>query len=159
MDVQSRSNAPAFVHETSTAARVQALRKALGLTQDKLADRARIRRTEINRVERGKNLATSHALREALARGFELELAHLDAYLSGAITVERAKGYSGETTLTATLRQSTLDRAVSALGPRVAPPTIEAARREQAKRERRGLVDMSETEWAWWMSEHQRRAG
>jgi DNA-binding XRE family transcriptional regulator len=79
------------IRDVPTAADlVKALRVRLGLTQDALAEKAEIRRTDVVRIEVGTNKVTSYALRQALAVGFGLSLDELVAYLSGKMTVEAA---------------------------------------------------------------------
>ena len=91
-----RTNPPRTFLHVRLGDRVRNLRKACGWTQEQLAKRADLRRTEINRIERGTNQASSHAMRQSLAKGFEISTIHLDLYLSGALQLKDARGYVGE---------------------------------------------------------------
>lgn len=68
--------------------------EALGKRSGK---RSGLRRTEINRIEKGVNKGSSHAVRQALAKGFEMTADHLDAFLDGDIELKDARGHVGET--------------------------------------------------------------
>jgi transcriptional regulator with XRE-family HTH domain len=74
--------------------RVKALRKALGLTQQALADRTggKISQQYLARIEGGQNKARSWLAREGLAQGFGLSVDDFDAYLSGALPLAEARG-------------------------------------------------------------------
>lgn len=63
------------------------LRKAKGWTQEELAHRAAVSRTDIVNLEKGRNRASSHAKRRALARGFDLTIETIDALLDGSLSV------------------------------------------------------------------------
>ena len=69
----------------TTAARVRALRKKLGVTQDQLADQCDITRVEVVLLEAGRNKATSYAMRAALAKGVDVPVEAIAAYLDGEI--------------------------------------------------------------------------
>lgn len=73
-----------------TGTRIKALRNALNWTQEKLAERAGIQRTEVTKLEGGGNKATSHEMHLAVARGFGLASSDLDLYLAGEMSVEAA---------------------------------------------------------------------
>jgi transcriptional regulator with XRE-family HTH domain len=69
--------------------RVRALRDALGLTQEKVAELSReLLRTEVVKIEKGQNQATSHRIREALSRAFGVRLDDMSAYLDARIDLD-----------------------------------------------------------------------
>jgi transcriptional regulator with XRE-family HTH domain len=70
--------------------RIKALRKALGLTQEALAERADLERVEISNLESGRNQATSVRILKGLARGFGLELQDASDLVDGVLDVETA---------------------------------------------------------------------
>lgn len=80
----------------TAAARVKALRDALGLSQEALADRAfadrpeEQRRVYLSKIETGANKASSYGVRAALAQGFGLSVDDMVAYLTGQLDVAEA---------------------------------------------------------------------
>ena len=70
--------------------RVRALRVALKLTQEQLADRSGLERVEISNLESGRNQATSTRILKGLARGFELSLQDMSDVIDGELTVDEA---------------------------------------------------------------------
>ena len=72
------------------AERVRELRKALGMTQEGLGERGGKDRVVITHIENGHNKASSMALRVALAKGFDLSIEDMNAYLDGEISVRQA---------------------------------------------------------------------
>lgn len=71
--------------------RVRDLREALQLSQAALAARTgALDQSYVARIEAGRNKATSFHVREALARGFGLELQTFVHYLDGTIDVHEA---------------------------------------------------------------------
>src|SRR5262245_57369043 len=98
MDLQARTLthvARAKLERGPIGRRGKALRATLGWTQQTLAERAGIERTEITRLETGGNLATSAALRASLARGFELHYQTMADYLDGAQNLADTRGRVG----------------------------------------------------------------
>ena len=69
--------------------RLKALRKACRLTQEGLARRSALHTSQIAKVERGWNKASSHAVRDGLALGLGVPPRTLDAYLAGKVTLDR----------------------------------------------------------------------
>lgn len=69
---------------------MRGLRNALGLTQEKLAERAGLERIEVVNVESGRNQATSIRILKGLAQGFGLSLEDAMAFIDGELTVEQA---------------------------------------------------------------------
>jgi transcriptional regulator with XRE-family HTH domain len=68
------------------------LRKRLGFTQKQLALRAQLPDDSyVARVETGANKLTSHNMRIAFARGFDLTVQQFDDFLTGAISVDEAE--------------------------------------------------------------------
>jgi transcriptional regulator with XRE-family HTH domain len=65
--------------------RVLALRRQLGLTQEKLAERAGLSRSEVVKLEGGGNKARSARIREALAMACDVTIDRMSAYLSGSV--------------------------------------------------------------------------
>jgi len=68
--------------------RVAALREAIGLSQGGLGERSgqgENGRTYVNRIENGKSQLNSRKQVSALARGFGLSVAQLEAYLEGRV--------------------------------------------------------------------------
>lgn len=70
------------------ATRVRSLREALGLSQERIAERGGLRRVEISKVEGGHNMATSYDMRRCLAAGFGLALEDLVELLDGETPIE-----------------------------------------------------------------------
>ncbi|MFO0605011.1 MAG: helix-turn-helix transcriptional regulator [Polyangiales bacterium] len=69
--------------------RVRALRHALKLSQSALATRTGgLDQSEVNKIEVGRNQASTHRVLAALARGFGLPLDDLVAYLDGALDLK-----------------------------------------------------------------------
>lgn len=84
-------------HDVSTKQRVRALRDALDLTQEQLAERSGglINQGTLAKVETGQNQLTGGKARSGLARAFGLSLDAFEAYLSGETdmaTVLRRRG-------------------------------------------------------------------
>jgi transcriptional regulator with XRE-family HTH domain len=77
----------ADVAELTTADRAKALREAIGLTQEKLAERSEgcLTRVEVNQIEAGRNKLTSWAARDGLARAADVPIEALSAYVDGEI--------------------------------------------------------------------------
>lgn len=69
---------------------IRGLRKALGMTQETLADRSALERVEISNLESGRNQATSVRIFRGLARGFGLDLQQAADLLDGVLSVEAA---------------------------------------------------------------------
>lgn len=69
---------------------VCALRRLHGLTQEALAIRSGLRRTEINDIENGRNLCTSVRIVGGLAAGFSLTMPQVDDLVKGSITPAQA---------------------------------------------------------------------
>lgn len=69
--------------------RLKALRKARRITQDELSTAAQLDRVAVVHIETGRNQASSYAVREALARGLNLPIERLAAYLDGKIQLEQ----------------------------------------------------------------------
>lgn len=67
---------------------VRTLRKALGWTQETLAQRAGFGRVEVLHLEHGRNHATSARVRDQLAAAFELDPKDLTAALNGEISAD-----------------------------------------------------------------------
>ena len=67
---------------------VKALRIALGLTQDQLAEAGGLTRVEVSHLETGKNKATSNRIRQLLARAAAVQVDDINAYLDGDIHLE-----------------------------------------------------------------------
>lgn len=70
--------------------RMRALRVALKLTQEQLADRGELERVEISNLESGRNQATSTRILKGLAKGFELSLQDMADVIDGALSVDEA---------------------------------------------------------------------
>jgi transcriptional regulator with XRE-family HTH domain len=70
--------------------RVRALREALGLTQQKLADGGGLSRDDVSRIETGRNKARSSRVRKGLATGFGLSLEAMFAFVEGELSVAAA---------------------------------------------------------------------
>jgi transcriptional regulator with XRE-family HTH domain len=73
-------------------ARLRALRKALGLTQQKVADNSNgvLEREDVARIEGGWNQAKKHETRMALAHGLGVPVESLDAVLDGREEPDKA---------------------------------------------------------------------
>lgn len=71
-----------------TAERVRALRKALGLTQEKLGSLVGLDRIEVLKVEKGKRKLTGHDVRVRFAQGIGVPTPVLDSYLGGDLAVD-----------------------------------------------------------------------
>lgn len=79
-------------HVTEIKDLVADLRKALGWTQEQVADRSggALTRIVVNKIETGRNKASSAAVRDGLATAFGLERSAMFDYLDGAIGLEEA---------------------------------------------------------------------
>lgn len=109
--------------------RVRALRKALGLTQETIAQRAGHGwiRSNVAKIENGHNRVTSHGVRVRLAQGFGLSERDLSAYIEGKLSLQDALGIAQDGVYTDTLpvlrdepsqAESVLDHAIgSAFDP------------------------------------------
>lgn len=76
----------------TTADRIKALREKLGLVQEDLVERTGgdLDRTEVSKIEKGKNKLTTYRMRDLLARGLGLSMEDLIAYISGTLSIEEA---------------------------------------------------------------------
>lgn len=75
----------------NSGARVRALRVALGHSQSALAALTGVLdQSYINKIESGRNKASTHHVRSALARAFRLSWEDLASYLEGGITLKAA---------------------------------------------------------------------
>lgn len=86
------------VQGVSFGARVLALRKAKGWTQDDLARRSGLTRAEICKIEKGWNKATSERVRDAIRRGFmedKMRAEIVELKDGGRVVVGRVKSGSG----------------------------------------------------------------
>ena len=68
--------------------RIRALRKALALSQDALAEQSGILRTNLSNIETGKDKFTSPETQEKLARALALSIADLLAFTHGELDIE-----------------------------------------------------------------------
>jgi len=73
---------------------VKGLRVALGLTQEQVAFAGGIDRTDISKVEMGRNKGSSNRIRRALATGLGLSRDDMDAFMAGDLPIEAAVGRS-----------------------------------------------------------------
>lgn len=71
-------------------ARLKALRKGLGLTQEEVAERSggTLDRLAMVRLETGRNQATKLSTREALGRGLGITLEEINALIADTVTVD-----------------------------------------------------------------------
>lgn len=69
---------------------VYALRRLHRLTQEALAERSGLRRTEIVDIENGRNLCTSARVTAALALGFGITTDEASAMIEGSLTPAQA---------------------------------------------------------------------
>lgn len=67
---------------------VRALRARLGLRQDQVAERGKIRREEVSIVEAGKNKVSTNRMLNGLALGFAVDPRALRAYLDGELSLD-----------------------------------------------------------------------
>lgn len=74
--------------EATSAARIRALRKRLGYTQVRFGERCGLPAATIAGFEGGHNRATSYAKRAALAKGAEVSVDRLAAYLDGQLALD-----------------------------------------------------------------------
>lgn len=72
---------------TQVAERVRELRVSLDISQEQLAERGGLLRTEVSKIEGGHNKATSFAMRQSLATGFGLSLEDVVELLEGETPV------------------------------------------------------------------------
>ena len=77
--------------------RVRALRKLIGKTQLDAALRGGFARSDLAKIETGRNKISSMRAREGLAKGFGLSLADLNDYLAGRMGVDEAASRGGWT--------------------------------------------------------------
>lgn len=66
---------------------VRALRQLLGISQEDFSKRSGLPRYELSRIETGRNAARSHRVREALSKGFGLDLDEVGKLLDGTLAV------------------------------------------------------------------------
>lgn len=77
------------VFHVATKDRVRAIREALGLTQEELAERTlRLERVEVQKIESGKNKATTDRVRAGLATAFGVTRDTVALYLDEAISFD-----------------------------------------------------------------------
>lgn len=72
--------------------RVRALRKLRDLTQQQVADAAKIPQGQYAKVEGGQNKLSTAALRAALAMAFEVDRDRFDAYVEGRLPLDALDG-------------------------------------------------------------------
>lgn len=80
-------------HVATVGERVRDLRKALGLTHEQCGD---IPRTEMSKIENGKNQLTTHDKRRQLASAFGLPREAFDAYIDGEADLQATLQRRGE---------------------------------------------------------------
>lgn len=68
--------------------RVRALRKRMGLSQEKLSELGGFPRHEVSKIENGERQMRSFPARQQLARAFSLSIDDLSAYLDGRLSLE-----------------------------------------------------------------------
>lgn len=83
-----------YMTETTAGERVRALRKLRGLTQQQVADAAKIPQGQYAKVEGGQNKLSTAALRAALATAFEVDRDRFDAYVEGRLPLDAIGGLS-----------------------------------------------------------------
>jgi transcriptional regulator with XRE-family HTH domain len=69
---------------------IREVRRRLKLTQEQVADRGGLSRTEVVKVESGANKASTYAMRAGLAMGLGLSIGDLSDLLDGYIKVQEA---------------------------------------------------------------------
>lgn len=77
-----------YMTETTVGDRVRALRTRRGLTQQQVADAAKIPQGQYAKVENGQNKLSTAALRASLAMAFEIDRDRFDAYVEGRLSLE-----------------------------------------------------------------------
>lgn len=70
------------------ASQFNALRNALALTQEQVAERADIDSSVPSKIESGDNLIGTYALRKSLAQAFDVSVEILANYLDGELSLE-----------------------------------------------------------------------
>ena len=71
--------------------RVRALRKRMGLSQEKLSELGDFPRHEVSKIENGERQMRSFPARQQLARAFSLTIDDLSAYLEGRLSLENVR--------------------------------------------------------------------
>lgn len=74
--------------DETTPSPVRLLRHALGWSQELLAERAGLLRTEVSKIETGHNKLSSFATRQAIAKGFGLTMEQLADLLDERLSVK-----------------------------------------------------------------------
>lgn len=110
--------------DAARAARVKAMRDALGLTQEALGALGGITRTVMVDIESTKNKAGSLRIRKGLATAFGLSLDETNAYLEGHMPLDEALRLRGQPRPA----EPSQPRLMDLLGDRWGP-TVEEARR------------------------------
>ena len=77
-----------YMTEMTAGERVRALRKLRGLTQQQVADAAKIPQGQYAKVEGGQNKLSTAALRASLAMAFGVDRDRFDAYVEGRLTLD-----------------------------------------------------------------------
>lgn len=70
------------------AEKARAIREALGCTQEAIAERGGLERAEVNKVETGRNEATTWRIRRGLARAYGVTVETLSDCFDGILSVE-----------------------------------------------------------------------
>ncbi|WP_437958561.1 helix-turn-helix domain-containing protein [Sorangium sp. So ce119] len=119
---------PGTVARVTLADRLKALRKAMQLTQEQLAERSGLRRTELPRLEGGSNKGSSLAIRQALADGFGLTLDQINAYLDGLASLQETVDLIKQGGASPGSPMSPFEIAVAYLGDAVSPEAVARVR-------------------------------
>lgn len=114
------------------AERIRALRQAIGVTQERFAEMGALSRIEMVQLETGKNKASSYATRDALARGADVPVEALAAYLDQEINLHALLSLCGTYASTQWWRGK-LEKAERAAVPGECPPTPATGSRILAK--------------------------
>lgn len=130
------SDEPADAARGTAADKIRVLRAALGagVTQERLAELCGLTRVEVVQLETGKNKASSYATRLALARGVDVPVDAIAAYLDGTIGLDGLLVLRGSYAATQWWRvvAETAERAAKApVSPPIAPPPAVAPKKKR----------------------------
>ena len=115
--------------EQTTSERLRALRQAIGVTQARLGELCGLTRVEVVQLETGKNKGTSYATRAALAKGVDVPVDAIAAYLDGDVGLADLLALQGSYASTQWWRGVLAHHRP----PTQAPPTLPASSQVQKK--------------------------
>jgi transcriptional regulator with XRE-family HTH domain len=143
--------------ETDLGLRVRALRKAMGVSQERLGELGGLKRSVVNKIEAGENQATSFPMRQGLAAAFGLSIEDSNAYLNGTISLDDVRRIQDAAAVARGETNGHLpgwpeaEAAARLMKPDVEPYEFMGARLRAALRPANGVVDVLFVIGAAWM--------